>query len=202
MDTHTDAETGLTFPTRLDDGLFLAGTGCRYKFIFFKVYAVALYVSEDARALGGAAALDAVQNGSLAACITIKANMDVNASDMGDALQASIAPQVRARGERDGRDPEADLAKLAELGSRLTEALGEMLTMGTEAAFRWVGAGDLHVVVNGKHLVTFTDAPNLCGGFFATYVSEEPLVPQARDAWIACIDGVEADGVEANEEEA
>lgn len=184
---HTDADTGLSFPTRVDGGLFLAGTACRYKYGFAKVYAVALYVAGGARALGGAAALEAVQNGALPAGITIKLARNVGAKDLAEALQASISPQVIARGQRDARDPAADLAKLAELGTRLTDALGTTLPVGTEVAFRWVGAGDLHVAVNGRPLVVFGGAPLLCGGFFATYVSQAPLIPAAREAWIAGI---------------
>jgi len=189
---HTDPDTGLTFPPRLEDGLFLAGTACRYKYGFAKVYAVGLYVAGGARALGGAAALDAVQEGTLTAGITIKLCRNVGAKDMGEALQASIAPQVLARGQRDGRDPGADLAKLSELGKRLTDALGTTLPVGTEIAFRWVGAGDLHVAVNGRSLVVFDSAPLLCGGFFATYVSHKPLIPAAREAWIAVINAARA----------
>jgi len=185
---HTDKDTGLEFPSRAD-GLVLVGTATRYKYGFAKVYAVGLYVGGGARAYaGGAAALDAVQNGALPAVISIRLARNVSAKDLGDALEASIAPQVRARGARDASDPAADLSKLAELGARLTAALGQTLPTGTEVAFRWLGAGDLRVTVNGGPLAVFENAPLLCGGFFATYVSDAPLIPAARAAWVAGIE--------------
>ena len=191
---HVDADTGLKFPPRDAEGLVLVGTATRYKYSVVKVYAVGLYVdaARAARCGGGAAALSAVQDGELAAGIVIKLARNVAAKDLGEALEASIAPNVRARGARDARDATADLAKLSELGAHLTAALGATLPAGTEVAFRWLGAGDLAVSVNGRPLARFADAPLLCGGFFATYTGATPLIPAARATWLAGIDAVAA----------
>ena len=190
---HTDASTGLAFPTRAR-GRELVGTGTRVKFGFVKVYSVGLYVDGAApRAAGardGAATLAAVADGALGAELVIKLCRDVGAKELGAALQDSIAPRVRARAARDGAEPAADLAALAALGPALSAAAGALLPAGTEVSFRWVRADDtLAVTVNGAPAAAPARVPALCGGFFETYVGAEPLIPAARAAWIA---GIEA----------
>jgi hypothetical protein len=178
---------------RCDNGLHLVGSGTRIKFGFVRVYDAALYVGGGAAAFpSGAAALRAVQDGALSARISIRLLRSASASTLAEAIEAAVAPHVRARGARDARDAAADLAKLAELGPRLAVALGAELPEGTELDFAWEGA-DLIVAVNGRPLVRFAEAPLLCGGFFATYVDEKmPLIPAARAAWIAGIEALKA----------
>jgi hypothetical protein len=178
-----------------DDGLLLVGSGTRIKFGFVRVYDASLFVDSLrlANFPSGAAALRAVQDGALSARISIRLLRGVAASALAEAIEAAVAPHVRARGARDARDAAADLAKLAELGPRLAAALGAELPEGTEVGFAWEGAGDLLVAVNGRPLVRFAEAPLLCGGFFATYVDEKaPLIPAARATWIAGIEAIQA----------
>jgi hypothetical protein len=192
---HTDSLTGLTFPTETKVGgtlLFLAGTGTRYKFGIAKVYSVGLYLSSKARdSVSASSALDAVQNGTLLpAALTIKLARNVGAKELGQALDVSIAPQVRASAEREHVDAAADLVMLAGLGPRFTAAAGETLPIGTEISFRWLNKFEFHVYVNGNQVANFNNAPSLCRGFFTTYLdSTAPLIPAARTTWIA---GIEA----------
>ena len=192
---HTDSLTGLTFPieTKVGDNLlFLAGTGTRYKFGIAKVYSVALYLSPKARdSPSASSALDAVQHGKLLpAVLTIKLARNVGAKELGQALDISIAPQVRASAEREHVDSEADLVMLSGLGPRFTAAAGETLPIGTEISFRWLNQFEFLVYVNGNQVANFKNAPSLCRGFFTTYLdSTAPLIAAARTTWIA---GIEA----------
>jgi hypothetical protein len=176
--------------------LLLVGSGTRIKFGFVRVYDASLFVGGGARDFAsGAAALRAVQDGELPARISIRLLRGVAAMTLSDAIEAAVAPHVRARGARDARDAKGDLAKLAELGPRIAAALGAELPTGTVLDFAWEGVGNLStlsVSVNGKPLARFAEAPLLCGGFFATYVDEHaPLIPAARSTWIAGIEAIQ-----------
>jgi hypothetical protein len=180
-------------PSPAKNGLLPVGSGTRIRYGFVRVYDATLFVDGGVRAFAdGAAALRAVQDGKVAAHLSIRLLRGAAASTLSEAIEAAVAPHVRARGVRDARDATGDLAKLAELGPCLAAALGAELPEGTELGFAWEGAGDLSVSVNGSPVVRFAEAPLLCGGFFATYVDERaPLIPAARAAWIAGIEEIQ-----------
>jgi len=172
--------------------LTATGTGCRYKYGFAKVYAVALYVDAVAAKKAGSTAddvLGALLAGKVPSAISIKLARSAGSQTLSDALSEAIAQRIKARAERDSADPGADLAALAALGTALTTTpLGATLPPGTELVFTQKSKGGLEVSVDGKSVGVFSSS-RLQWAFHDTYVGDAPVVPAARAAFKA---GIEA----------
>lgn len=185
-----ESATGISFPLHMGS-LTATGAGCRYKYGFAKVYAVALFVDAHAAKKTGASpddTLAAVLAGGIPSAVSIKLARSVGSRDLSDALSDAIAQRIKARAERDSADAGADLAALAALGTALTTTpLGATLPLGTEIIFTRK-TGGLEVFVNGKSTGVFS-SPRLEWAFYDTYLGDAPVVPAARAAFKA---GIEA----------
>lgn len=229
--TRKDGESGSRFPVFLPDPAFepgadgdepsdrwlmLTGTGVREKF-FFNVYTVGLYLDplrvhheladfrgDDGKALSKNADLyRALANDALPKLLRLEMNRDVDAEDMREAFQDSLAPRIKkfARGEADRAAGLRGLdAFKALFGERTRQEGARTVTVNLKElseksvllfAFSPGGVLDVSISQTTKSRSTTTsvtfneriESPLLCAALLDVYLGRDPVVSSAKKAF-------------------
>jgi len=229
--TRKDGESGSRFPVFLPDPayerehlrkhpsdrwLMLTGTGVREKF-FFDVYTVGLYLDplrvhheladfrgDDAKALSKNADLyRALANDALPKLLRLEMNRDVDAEDMREAFQDSLASRIKklAKSEAERTAGMRGLETFKALfgtrtrqeGARSVTVSLKELREGAVLLFAFSPGGVLDVTISQTSKSgsttsssTFTErieSPLLSAALLDVYVGKDPVVSSAKKAF-------------------
>jgi hypothetical protein len=152
--------SGVKFAAKMND-MSLVGVGLRKK-VFFKVYAIGLYVSDQAlagplAAHKGKAATPALYKelltGDYSREVVLKFTRDIGKEKIQEAMREAL--------------PQADKAKTDTFVSYFPE-----VKVGQECALRWAGGGDLEVTMGGQPKPPI---PGFAATVFGIWLGDKPI---------------------------
>jgi len=168
-ESRKETNTGVEFETATTQGLQLRGCGCRYKYGFAKVYAVALYTEPEFKILDGQDALEAMSQSGVKNELQFTLVRALDSQTFIKALEEQLLPRVSDKAQADA------FVKLCDA------TLPKALPNGHHTAIRFEDGGRIIMFNAEKGTSEAVFAPQVASAMLDIYLGKDTVSPSARD---------------------